>query len=91
MPDVSLFSVFAIAIVVFALVLVFLGVKTVPQGFEFTVERFGRYTRKLTPGLHLIVPVVDRLRQILEATAGLDAEPGADRVVNSINSGISSR
>jgi len=33
----------------------------VPQGFEFTVERFGRYTRTLSPGLHLIIPLVDRI------------------------------
>lgn len=38
-----------------------MGVKTVPQGFEYTVERFGRYTRTLRPGLHLIVPLIDRI------------------------------
>ena len=59
----SPFSVFVIIVLVFAVALVFMGVKTVPQGFEFTVERFGRYTRTLTPGLHLIVPVVDRIGQ----------------------------
>lgn len=35
--------------------------KAVPQGREYTVERFGRYTRTLTPGLNLIVPLVDRI------------------------------
>ncbi len=35
------------------------GVKTVPQGFNFTVERFGRYTRTLKPGLNLIIPFID--------------------------------
>ncbi|MDH5749792.1 MAG: SPFH/Band 7/PHB domain protein [Rhodospirillales bacterium] len=55
------FSIFAIAFVVLALALMFMGVKTVPQGFGYTVERFGRYTRTLTPGLHLIVPFVDRV------------------------------
>ena len=54
---------FVIVVLVFAVALVFMGVKTVPQGFEFTVERFGRYTRTLTPGLHLIVPIVDRIGQ----------------------------
>lgn len=48
-------------ILLFALVLIFSGVKMVPQGFNWTVERFGRYTRTLTPGLHLIIPVVDRI------------------------------
>ena len=55
------FSIFAIAFVVLSLVLVFMGVKTVQQGFGYTVERFGRYTRTLTPGLHLIIPMVDRI------------------------------
>ena len=34
-------------------------VKTVPQGREFTVERFGRFTRTLKPGLHFLTPFVD--------------------------------
>jgi regulator of protease activity HflC (stomatin/prohibitin superfamily) len=54
-------EVFVIAIVVFAIVLVFMGIKTVPQGMEFTVERFGRYTHTLRPGLNLIMPFVDRI------------------------------
>jgi len=55
------YSAFALAIVVVALVLVFFGVKTVSQGTEYTVERFGKYIRTLRPGLHLIVPIVDRI------------------------------
>ncbi len=54
-------AVFALALVVLGLILVFLGIKVVPQGYEFTVERFGRYTRTLSPGLHLIIPLVDRI------------------------------
>jgi regulator of protease activity HflC (stomatin/prohibitin superfamily) len=50
-----------LAIVAFAIVLVVAGVKTVPQSYEWTVERFGRYTRTLRPGLNLIVPLVDRI------------------------------
>jgi regulator of protease activity HflC (stomatin/prohibitin superfamily) len=49
------------AFVVLAVVLVFGGVKTVPQGMEYTIERFGRYTRTLRPGLHLIVPIIDKI------------------------------
>ncbi|MCY4504213.1 MAG: SPFH/Band 7/PHB domain protein, partial [Alphaproteobacteria bacterium] len=63
LPGIAPFSVFVVVVLVFAVALVFMGVKTVPQGFEFTVERFGRYTRTLTPGLHLIVPIVDRIGQ----------------------------
>ena len=57
------FSIFVVVVIVLAIALVFMGVKTVTQGFEFTVERFGRYTRTLSPGLHLIVPLVDRIGQ----------------------------
>lgn len=37
------------------------AVRTIPQGYEYTVERFGRYTRTLSPGLHLIMPIIDRI------------------------------
>ncbi|WP_421301126.1 SPFH domain-containing protein [Aeromonas veronii] len=37
------------------------GIKIVPQGYNWTVERFGRYTRTLTPGLNLLIPYVDRV------------------------------
>ncbi|MBC7907914.1 MAG: SPFH/Band 7/PHB domain protein [Rhodospirillaceae bacterium] len=57
----SAFSVFVLVLVFLGVLLVALGVKVVPQGFEFTVERFGRYIRTLSPGLHLIVPLIDRI------------------------------
>ena len=41
-------------------------VKMVPQGYNFTVERFGRYTRTLTPGLSLILPFIDRIGSKLD-------------------------
>lgn len=53
--------IFAVAVVVLAVVFVGLGVKVVSQGWEYTVERFGQYTRTLRPGLHVIVPFVDRV------------------------------
>lgn len=53
------FGVFALLLAAFALVLVFRAVRTVPQGEEWTVERFGRYTRTLTPGLHILIPLVE--------------------------------
>lgn len=58
---ISGFTLFVLILFVFALILVFLGVKTVPQGQEWTVERFGRYTRTLSPGLHLLIPVIDAI------------------------------
>lgn len=48
-------------LVVLVLVLLFAGIKTVPQGYNYTVERFGRYTKTLTPGLNLIIPFFDRI------------------------------
>lgn len=50
-----------IVVVVVAVITVFAGVKTVPQGFNFTVERFGKYTGTIHPGLNLIVPFFDSI------------------------------
>ena len=47
--------------VILAIVLVFASVKSVTQGTQWTVERFGRYTRTLKPGLNFITPIVDRI------------------------------
>lgn len=45
----------------FAVMVIFAGVKQVPQGYEWTVERFGRYIQTLRPGLTLIIPFIDRV------------------------------
>src|SRR5215475_712769 len=55
------FDIFVLVIVVLAVLTLFAGVKTVPQGYSWTVERFGRYTGTLRPGLNLIVPYFDRI------------------------------
>lgn len=47
----------------FALYLVKQGIRFVPQGYEWTVERFGRYTLTLSPGLNFIIPFIDRIGQ----------------------------
>jgi regulator of protease activity HflC (stomatin/prohibitin superfamily) len=60
------FASFVIFFLGLAVVLLFLGVKSVPQGMEFTVERFGRYTKTLRPGLNFIMPVVDVVGQKLD-------------------------
>src|SRR5450631_1004038 len=52
---------FVLLIVFLAILTVFLGVKTVPQGYNWTVERFGRYTRMLQPGLNLVIPFIDHI------------------------------
>ncbi|MDN5928118.1 MAG: SPFH/Band 7/PHB domain protein [Hyphomicrobiales bacterium] len=55
------FDIVIIVLVVLVLLLIFAGIKTVPQGYNHTVERFGRYTRTLSPGLNLIIPFIDRI------------------------------
>ena len=50
-----------VILAVTALVLITSAVKVVPQGFNFTVENFGRYTRTLGPGLHFIMPFYQRV------------------------------
>ncbi len=55
------FDITIIAAVVLAVLFLFAGIKIVSQGYHFTVERFGRYTRTLSPGLNLIVPFIDRI------------------------------
>ena len=59
--DLSPLAGFVLVLVVLAVIAVVAGIKVVQQGFEFTVERFGRYTRTLRPGLHVIMPVIDRI------------------------------
>lgn len=54
-------SVVSIILVAFAFVTLWKGVVTVPQGMEYTIERFGKYRATFTPGLHWLVPYVDRV------------------------------
>jgi len=51
----------ALAILIFAIITLYLTVKTVPQGETWTVERFGRYTRTLKPGLNFLIPLMDKV------------------------------
>ncbi len=55
------FELFVAGFVVLAIFLMLSTVKVVPQGYEFTVERFGRYTKTIKPGLHFIAPFIDRV------------------------------
>jgi regulator of protease activity HflC (stomatin/prohibitin superfamily) len=55
------FLVVPLVLVAVALVFVFQSLQFVPQGFAFTVERFGRYTRTLNPGLNILTPLIDRV------------------------------
>lgn len=53
------FQIFSATILILGIVVVALGVKAVPQGYNYTVERFGKYTKTLRPGLNFIIPVID--------------------------------
>lgn len=55
------FDISVLALVALVVLVLLAGIKTVPQGFRYTVERFGRYTRTLEPGLNLIVPFIERI------------------------------
>lgn len=59
MIGISGFGLFAAAVVVFVIITILMGVRQVPQGYAYTVERFGRYHKTLTPGLGLILPWID--------------------------------
>jgi regulator of protease activity HflC (stomatin/prohibitin superfamily) len=66
-------SVLAAVLLFAGVVILFKTVRVVPQGWEWTVERFGRYTQTLNPGLHFLVPIVygvgrkvNMMEQVLE-------------------------
>ncbi len=66
-----------IGILIFAVIMIAMGVRSVPQGNEYTVERFGRYTRTLRPGLNLIIPVIDQIGQkqnMMEQVLDVDSQ-----------------
>ncbi len=51
----------AIVVVVVAVIVLYKLVRIVPQGYEWTVERWGKYTHSLTPGFHLLIPVMQNV------------------------------
>lgn len=66
-------SIIIIALIFFAVVLVFKMVRMVPQGYQWTIETFGKYTGTMQPGLHILVPImqdvgrkVNMMEQVLE-------------------------
>ncbi|HUZ66461.1 MAG TPA: SPFH domain-containing protein [Beijerinckiaceae bacterium] len=61
MAPVAGFTLFAAALALFVLITLLMGIRQVPQGFAYTVERFGKYYKTLTPGLGLVMPWVDRI------------------------------
>ncbi|MDT8344107.1 MAG: SPFH domain-containing protein [Thermohalobaculum sp.] len=59
--SIGVFQIAVIVLVVFTILVISRAVRTVPQGEEWTVERFGRYVRTLGPGLRFLWPVIDRI------------------------------
>lgn len=55
------FDILIPVLVILVFLVLFAGAKTVPQGYSYTIERFGRYTRTLAPGLNIIIPFIDRI------------------------------
>lgn len=53
--------VISIIILAVAIITIYKGVFSVPQGYNFVVERFGKYTQTFTPGLHLIIPYINKV------------------------------
>ncbi len=51
-------AVLALVVAVAGIIILFKTVRMVPQGYEWTVERFGKYTSTMTPGLHFLIPIV---------------------------------
>jgi regulator of protease activity HflC (stomatin/prohibitin superfamily) len=61
MQDISVLGVVAIVLAIFAIILVARAVQTIPQGENWTVERFGRFTRSMRPGINLMIPLIDAI------------------------------
>jgi len=51
-------QILALILLFAGIIILFKTVRMVPQGYEWTVERFGRYTHTMTPGLHFLVPIM---------------------------------
>ncbi|NVK10753.1 MAG: SPFH/Band 7/PHB domain protein [Gammaproteobacteria bacterium] len=69
-------DIFAIVLLFVVVVVVLTSVKIVPQGFRYTIERFGRYTKTIAPGISFIIPFVDRVgrkQNVMEQV--LDVDP----------------
>ena len=70
-------AIFVLILVAIAVAFVYMGTVIVPQGYNFTVERFGRYTVTLSPGFSLIIPFIDRIgakRNMMESVLDIPSQ-----------------
>ncbi|MDE2496632.1 MAG: SPFH/Band 7/PHB domain protein [Xanthomonadaceae bacterium] len=70
--------VLAVVIVVVAIIVLAKWVRIVPQGYEWTVERFGKYTRTLPPGLHFLMPFIYAVGRKMNMMEQVLAVPSQD-------------
>ncbi|MBB6483838.1 SPFH domain-containing protein [Rhizobium lusitanum] len=82
------FSIVVVALVVLVILVLFAGIKTVPQGYRYTVQRFGRYIRTLEPGLNLIVPFIETIGMRMNVMEQVLAVP-TQEVITKDNASIS--
>jgi len=61
MEAISGFLIVLVVAAIIVLTVIARGVRAAPQGYQWTVERFGRYRITLTPGLRLLNPFIDRV------------------------------
>jgi len=61
LQSISIFGPLTFVVIVVGVMLLFSIVKIVPQGYEFTIENFGRYTRTLKPGIAFLTPFVEAI------------------------------
>jgi regulator of protease activity HflC (stomatin/prohibitin superfamily) len=59
--SIGTFGITSLVLLAFAVIVARMSIKFVPQGYEWTVENFGKYTRTLGPGLNFLIPFVERV------------------------------